>query len=457
LDWLRDTLAPKYEEKGRQLLKDIWEARDDYIEVILDRSPDSIQRFLGEHATRELNEIERITVLKLLELQHYAMLMFCSCGWFFDELSGVETVQVIQHAGRVIQLAEELFGDSVEPHFLEILEQARSNIPQHGDGRYVYEKFVKPAMVDLTKVAAHYAISSLFEKYGEQTKIYCYKIKLEDYRSAEAGKAKLAMGWCKVASEITQESSILSFGVLHFGDHNLNAGVREYRGEEAYQLMVQEVTQAFSRAEFPEVIRQLDKHFGISTYSLRYLFRDEQRKVLDRLLESTLAEVEAAYRQVYTLHYPLMRFLTDLGNPLPGGFRAAAEFIINIDLNRALSSVPLELERINRLLDESREWNVELDAEGLGYLFQHTLEERMDSFVSTQEDVSLLQELVGAVRLAQSLPFEVDLWRVQNLYYEMLHITYPEFQKKAEQGDSAAGEWVTHFVSLGEQLSVRVA
>jgi alpha-amylase/alpha-mannosidase (GH57 family) len=456
LDWLRDTLAPKYEEKGRQFLKNPWEARNDYIEVILNRSPENIQRFLSQHATRQLNEIETITVLKLLELQRHAMLMFTSCAWFFDELSGIETVQVVQHAGRAIQLAEELFGDSVEPHFLKILQRAKSNIPQHGDGRHIYEKSVRPAMVDLTKVAAHYAISSLFEEYGKQAEIYCYKIKLEDYRSAEAGKARLAVGWCKVASEITQESSAISFGVLHFGDHNLNAGVREYRGEEAYQFMVQEVTQAFSRAEFPEVIRQLDKHFGTSTYSLRYLFRDEQRKVLGRLLESTLAEVEAAYRQVYTLHYPLARFLIDLGNPLPRAFQAAAEFIINIDLSRALSSTPLEVERINGLLDEAREWHAHLDSESLSYPLQQMLEQKMEGFVSHPQDLSLLQELVNMVKLARSLPFTVNLWKAQNLYYEMLRTTYPELQKKAEQGGKAARKWVTQFVSLGEQLSMRV-
>jgi alpha-amylase/alpha-mannosidase (GH57 family) len=456
LDWLRDTLAPKYEEKAGTLLKDPWAARDDYIAVILDRSPESVEWFLSQHATRELDEAEKITVLKLLELQHYAMLMYTSCGWFFDELSGIETVQVIQYAGRALQLAEQVFGDAIEPHFLKLLERAKSNIPQHGDGRRIYEKSVKLAMVDLTWVAAHYAISSLFEDYGEQARVYSYIVDLEDYQSSEVGRVKLAVGRVKVFSEITRDSAVLSFGVLHFGDHNLNAGVREYQGEEAYQLMLQEVTQAFSSAEFAEVIRQLDKHFGISTYSLRTLFRDEQRKVLNRILESTLAEVEAAYRQVYTLHYPLMRFLTDLGNPLPLAFRSAAEFILNIDLRRALSSDTLDVERSRVLLDDARVWNVDLDAAGLGYLFGQTLEEMMGEFASTPEELSLLQDMVSAVGLARSLPFEVNLWKVQNIYYEMLLTNYPGFQRKAKKGDETAEEWVTQFISLGEQLSMQI-
>jgi len=457
LDQMRDSLAPAYEQKGRELLKDPWEARNDYIGVILDRSPETIEQFLSDHAARELDDAEKTSALKLLELQRQAMLMYTSCGWFFDELSCIETVQIIQFASRALQLAQELFGDATESHFLQLLEKAKSNVRQHGDGRRIYEKWVKPAMVDLTLVAAHYAVSALFEEYGEQANIHCYTVDLGDYQIAEAGKARLVIGQAKFASQITLESALLSFGVLHFGDHNLNAGVREYQGEKAYQHMIQEVTQAFSAAEFAEVIREMDKHFGTSTYSLRHLFRDEQRKVLERILESTLAEVEGAYRQTYDSHYPLMLFVTGLGNPLPRGFHGAAEFILNTDLSREFSADTLDMERIRGLLNDAGEWDIELDTEGLGYLFKQTLDAMMESFSSATEDVSLLQELVAAVELARSLPFEVNLWKVQNLYYTMLQTIYPDFQKRAQQGDKAAVEWVAQFATLGEQLSIRVA
>jgi len=457
MDWLRDAVAPAYEGKAKELLKDPWTARDNYIEVVLDRSPENVRRFLDQYATRELNEAERIMALKLLELQRHAMLTYTSCGWFFDELSGIETVQVIQYAGRVIQLMEEIFGDDIEGRFLAVLEEAKSNIPGQADGRRVYEKFVKPAMIDLAKVTAHFAISSLFEEYGEQSKIYCYNIQLNDYQSFVAGRPRLAVGWAKITSEITHESSVISFGVLHFGDHNVNAGVREYQGEEAYQQMVQEMTQTFSETDFPEVIRLLDKHFSTSTYSLKSLFRDEQRKVLDFILESTLNEIEAAYRQLYEHHFPSMRFLSDMGNPVPKTFQSAAEFVLNIDLRRAFSGDAIDAGRINSLLDEAKAWNTELDTEGLSYLLQQTLAKMMTKFASAYEDIDLLRELVEATALARSVPFSVDMWIVQNLYYEMLRNKYPELQKRAQQGDAAAMEWVTQFVSLGQQLLVRVA
>ncbi|MBC7104501.1 MAG: DUF3536 domain-containing protein, partial [Firmicutes bacterium] len=134
LNWLRNTLAPLYEEYGDRYLKDPWAARDDYITVILDRRAENVDRFLERHAVRPLDRREQVTVLKMLELQRHAMLMFTSCGWFFDEISGIETVQVLQYAGRAIQLAEEVSGRKIEAQFLEILAQAKSNIPEHGDG-----------------------------------------------------------------------------------------------------------------------------------------------------------------------------------------------------------------------------------------------------------------------------------------------------------------------------------
>jgi len=133
-------------------------ARDHYIQVILDRSPENVDRFFAQHAARRLEESEKVVALKLLELQRHALLMYTSCGWFFDELSGLETVQVIHYAGRAVQLAQELFGGTLESEFIERLGKAKSNLAEHGDGARIYEKWVKPAIVDMTKLAAHYAI-----------------------------------------------------------------------------------------------------------------------------------------------------------------------------------------------------------------------------------------------------------------------------------------------------------
>ncbi|MGH7807300.1 MAG: DUF3536 domain-containing protein, partial [Thermodesulfobacteriota bacterium] len=399
---------------------------------------------------------EKITVLKLLELQRHAMLMYTSCGWFFDELSGIETVQVIQYAGRVVQLADELFADSVEAHFLDLLEKAKSNIPDHQDGRHIYEKFVRPAAVNSEKVAAHYALSSLFEEYTQQTRLYCYAVQREDYHVFEAGKAKLLVGRAKMISEITLESADLAFGVLHFGDHNLNGGVKEFQGDEVYKATLHELSETFKKGDFPEIIRLLDKHFGESTYSIRSLFRDEQRKVLNLLLQSTLEEAEAVYRQLYERYAPMIRFMTNLGIPTPKAFYSAAEFVLNSNLRRAFENGELDPERIRTLLDEAKLERVTIDADTLEYTLRRSIERIANQLLINPSETSLLQRLNAILDITRSLPFMLNLWKAQNNYYEILQTVYPEFRDRAEKGDENARTWVGLFTSLGDKLSIRV-
>lgn len=455
-DWLRDQLAPCFERAAGRLFRDPWAARDDYVSVILDRSRDNVDRFLRRHAARELSPAERVQALKLFELQRHAMLMYTSCGWFFDELSGLETVQVIQYAARAVQLAQELFGNSIEEEFLKRLERAQSNLPEHGNGRRIYETMARPAMVDLKKVGAHYAVSSLFETYNHRTQTYCYTVEREDYRLRTQGKARLALGRASVRSDITEESLQITFGVLHLGDHNVSGGVREFQGEEAYARLLEELADVFHRGDFPEVIRALDREFGGGTYSLRFLFRDEQRKILRQIIESALAEAEALYRGFYHDHAGLMRFMTALGVPLPNRFELAAEVTVNTDLRRAFESDEPDLDRIRGLLEEAKAAGIRLDEASLEFALRKTLEKLSHTFRLKPEDLTLLARLSALAGLTRSLPFKVNLWQVQNDFYAVLQTRYATFAGKAGQGDAQAQQWVRLFRELGERLRVRV-
>jgi hypothetical protein len=381
--------------------------------------------------------------------------MYTSCGWFFDELSGIETVQVMQYAGRVVQLAEEMFGNSFEPHFLERLERAKSNLPEQGDGRRIYEAYVKPAMVDLEKVGAHYAVSSLFEDNDGTTQTYCYSVEREDFKLLSQGKARLAVGRARITSRITRESNVVSFGVLHLGDHNLSGGIRTARGQEAYEGVMKEITESFQRGDFPELVRHLDHNFDSGAYTLKLLFREEQRKILRLILQSTLEEVEEAYRKVYEDHAPLMRFMTAMGVPLPKLFEIAAEFTLNTELRRAFRAGELDSGRVRAVLEEAKTAGIPLDHVSLEFELRRALERMAEQFRDDPEDPALLKKLDSAATLAESLPFEVTVWKPQNIYFQLRDSAYPARKEKAEQGAEDAQEWVRVFDSLGSKLKVR--
>ena len=141
LDWLRDQLVGPFEAVGSDLFPDPWAARDAYIDVVLGGP---VGRFLDEHARPGLSAEERETAIGLLDIQHRAMLMYTSCGWFFDDISGLEAVFVLRHAGRVAQLAREVLKLDLETEFLARLEAARSNLDGAMTGRDVYQAEVTP-------------------------------------------------------------------------------------------------------------------------------------------------------------------------------------------------------------------------------------------------------------------------------------------------------------------------
>ena len=454
LDWLRDRMAPRWEEKARALLVDPWSAREEYVRILLDRSSENRRRFLREHAACELSPLEETTAWKLLEIQRHAQLMYTSCGWFFDDIGGIEARQILQYAGRALQLAGELFGESLEEPFLERLQKAPSNSPEIGDGRRIYEESVRP--VSLERVGAHYGVSSLFEEYGEQASVYCYRVSREDYRLLTSGRARLALGRATVTSEITGESARVAFGVLHLGDHNLSGGILKDPGEEAYERLAADLAEPFNRADLPEILRMVDRNFGSGAYSLRLLFRDERQKVLGVILGSVLAAADTVYRDLYEEHAPLMRFLSSHGIAQPRGFRLAAELALNTSLRRALEADEPDVLRLQAILGEARNVGIELHEDGLGFAVQHTVERLAEAFRGNPADLAKLESLEGIVSLARGLPFEVDFWQVQNAYYQMLVQLLPARRREAEGGFEDARKWVERFLSLGGKLSVKV-
>jgi alpha-amylase/alpha-mannosidase (GH57 family) len=455
LDWLRDTIAPAYVAAAEGTLRDAWAARNDYIDLVLDRTPDRRASFFQRHASRPLSRAEQIRTQKLLELQRHAMLMFTSCGWFFDDLSGIETIQVLRYAGRAVQLARETLGLSLESELTEKLAAAKSNLPEYGDGRRIYETHVRPTMIGLPTVGAHYAVCSLFEEYGPDARVYCYEVKKEDNRQLTAGRARLAQGRARVVSEITQEAAFVSYSVLHLGDHNVTGGIRETHEDGSDEANATEIADAFQMADLPLALRLIDREYPGGTYSLKALFRDEQRRIVDQILNSTVQEAEGVYRELYEAHAPLMRFLSDLKIPLPKGLQLAAEFALGSRLRRALGERGLDMPKVAALLAEAERAGAQLDHASMAFTLTQTLDGLVARFRTEPHDLSRLQNLEEAVELSARLPFRINYWKAQNEYYSLLKSVYPGVRARAHH-DEAARIWVDQFIRLGERLRVRV-
>ena len=469
LDLLRDRTAPLAEAVAAPLLKDLWAARDAYIHVILDRSSDNLDRFFAAHATRPLTSQERITVFELLELQRHTQLMYTSCGWFFDDISGIETIQIIAYAGRVLQLANKLFTDpalfttpelsirsayELEADFLQILARAESNDPDLGNGAEVYRRFVNAGRLDLESVGAHYAISSMFRSYPDSGNIFCFDVHRHSYDVMTSGRGRFAVGRATLCSRITEECEDICFVVLHLGDQNLSAAVKRFPAEDAaaWDAFIENARHSIRRANLPELIRFIDGYFDSTLYSLTSLFADEQHRILENILNQTLSEVEGSLIRIYNEHATLLDFLGEANVAAPPALAVTASFAINAGLRRALEVETFDSAEIARLLRRAEIDHVTLDAGLLSYTADKRMKRAMVRLEGAAEQqtthsLTVLNETLAIAESLRTIPMEINLWQAQNIWNDLLSRSDATYWSR---------EWREGFRKVGLALNISV-
>ena len=449
LNWLRDELIPLYEKEGAKLLKDVWAARNDYIQVLLARSERAINAFVERNARKELDQEEKVRLLRIMEMQRHAMLMFTSCGWFFDEISGIETNQILQYANRAIHYAVNVANVNLHEEFLQRLEKAPSNV--YGNGAASYKKFVIPAQVDLVRVGMHYAVSSIFEEYPEHLEFFNYIAESEAYYRQSAGIHSLALGRATVKSKATLSERQFSFAVLYLGQHHIIGNILLDMGREDFDEMAGQAREAFTNTNLGEVISIMQKYFGDEKYTIQQLFRDEKRKIFDQITKKSLDQVENEMRSIYNDHYQLMRGIAMDDIPVPDFYRSAVGFVVNRDLLRQFENGSLNIRELRRLFSEFRRWDVKLSDE---QAFKLAASERVFNEIQQLDteaaDLDRLQSLITILETLESLNFNLDFWRSQNTYYFMLQ------GYKNGKWVFASQEWEEAFLKLGRLLQVRV-
>jgi hypothetical protein len=396
---------------------------------------------------------EQVRALSLLEMQRQALLMYTSCGWFFDELSGLETVQVIHYAARALGLAPECIRRELEPGLIERLRTAKSNLAEHGDGALIYEKWVKPGFVDNERLAGHFAISSLFENYEAKSKIYCYQVERDKFAVEPDGKLRLGQGKANFCSLITRECAAFTFATVHLGEHNVIAGVLPSNPERDETLR-KTLSEVFLRADTAEIIRVFDEVFNKRTFSLRSLFRDEQRKITNLILADSLAASAVAYRSIYESQAPLIRFLHDLSIPVPPALKSAAEFAINYQLRRAFERPELDPNSLQSYFKEASASQINLDVDTLEFVIRKRLEREAEQSAEHLDELEKAHKLRELVDFVQSLPFPVALWDAQNVLYRPLTQSLHSDLGIANNGDLASKALRDELSQLSERLKI---
>jgi alpha-amylase/alpha-mannosidase (GH57 family) len=425
LDWLRDQLAQLFEAEGRELLRDPWAARDGYIAVILDRSHASVERYFQQQARRRLSDADRVQALKLLEMQRHALLMYTSCAWFFAEISGLETVQMLAFAARAIQLAREVAGVELESGFLERLAEAPSNLPAvTEDGRDVYLKLVRPMVATLRTVIANYTIGALIEPEAPQQTLGVYQIQEVGAHRGSRGSFTLTTGRVRVQSELIGESLQAICAALASDGQDFRCSVKGYVDTEEYTHLRDELFRLFTHGSPTDVVRALDAHFGEEYFTLSHLFPDEQRRIAQRLLAKSMGRFEQHCDEVYHTNHRLIGFMRSRNLPLPDVLRMAAQSSLNREINqlaRQLSTgslTPTDVaSSIRAHQDEAKRLQCFPDFDPLHRAFEAIIERHI---ALLSQDAGHAEIPRQALEVAQELKLGLNLARGQNLFWRYL-------------------------------------
>jgi alpha-amylase/alpha-mannosidase (GH57 family) len=418
LDWLRDEIRGLAQINAREWGGDLWEVRNAYIRVILDRREETVEAFLKEYAPGISTDPGKAQFLRMLEMQRHTILMYTSCGWFFDEISGIETIQILQYAMRAITYAGRISKRNLLTDFLKKLAEAPSNVL--GDGAKVFRKKVVPTEVNLKRVAMHFAAASLFEPSINDLKLFNYKAETRQFERIIQGNYRIATGRATFESIVTGSKKDFYFAALHLGQQQIIGNISEKLNDEAFARMQGAMSHAFRATHLAEVINIMQQYFGAEKFSFSELFQEEKHKILHRAIEQSLKRAEADFRELYNDNYQLMTEMLNSGLPVPETYKGVIRYVLNIDIHQFFQNPELDIHELRHLARELGKWKINLTGKAA---FRLAAGERLHEEIQKLFDYEKLEErlilLIDILRVIEELGVELDIWKSQNAFLKL--------------------------------------
>ncbi len=425
LDFLRDDAAPKFEAAAGDLFADPWAVRDAYVDLLVDRTHPR-EEFLRRHAKRPLSAAEQIRALTLLELQRSAMVMYTSCGWFFNDISGLETVQVLRYAGRALELMEELELAPPRAQFLDILSEAQSNLRRAGNGADIFRRTVETSRVTPPNVAAHIAMTGLASRdNGEQTgEVAGYEYRKQDFQEQSDGRLTLATGRVGLRLATTGREFNYALATMHFGDADYCCVLKPDAGEASFRASSEQLWSQFRTASLPVMLRLAQEEFGPEVYGLEHLLPQGRQHLSDLIFGSMVEQYVEQYEFLYEKNRRVIEVLQAAGFKLPKELRAAAEFTMSRRFEAELLAQQQRADdgdyrKALDIADEAARLDYRIDRTIINRLFEETMTQTVRRAVDNPSAENFHTALT-LIATAKKLSLEANLEHAQEVVYEAL-------------------------------------
>ncbi len=453
LDRLRDILADLFQDEGETLFRDPWEARDAYIDLLLDPRESVREAFFAGHQVRSLTRDERGRALRLLEMQHQAMLMYTSCGWFFADISGIETVQNLRYAARAIELAAPFAPLDLEAILLDELARAKSNVPEHGDGRAIWERQVRPSRFTPELAAARALLDGLLGRTVAPQTRYRWQLKLDPVVQEGA----LLLAGVQAVSEITGETLNLGAACRRDGRFDFLAGIGPRPAPEAWPQYI-----ADSRAALGATGADLTAWSGryrTQLVRLRDFPPDERHAALAELMAGSLAGLRESLHRVGLDALPLAEVMAEAGMPLPAWMRAALEEdwsrqVLQAMVALAEVSNPQRYAAVVDLADRARHLGLRLDLDASSTAFGRMLCARLAAIADSSAP-EVWQQFLDLLHIGGRLGLGLPEQELRMAVFALLRTRVPGLVAGLRDAGDPAYRQVTSILAVAGRLNLR--
>jgi alpha-amylase/alpha-mannosidase (GH57 family) len=425
LDGLRDVAAAAFEARMGELAADPWAVRDAYIELVLERDGDRAA-FFERVAGRRLGAAEQVTAMRLCEMQRSAMLMYTSCGWFFNDVSGIETLQILRYAGRLCDQLVELGLDDPEPSFLGELAESKSNLASHGSGADLYAREVRPSRVRAEGLAAHVAIMSLPSDTPTLGEIAGFAYELDGPRRERRGRIALSTARLALVELSTGARHRFGTCALHFGGVEMHCVLRRMADDVAWERAEPRIWEAFAGGSLLNLLRVAEEELGPDDFGLHDVLPSGREALSDLLFADMRERYVAQYEAMYQDARQTISQFHEAGLPLPDELRTAAGLALAYRFDEEIAAAspvlfePAAYRRAREIAEEASRYGCKLRTRAARAHFEGLLGKVMHRVAAGATDQayagrSPIDAALGILRLAHALGIELPTERAQEL------------------------------------------
>jgi alpha-amylase/alpha-mannosidase (GH57 family) len=432
LDDLRDQFEGEFEKAIKPFVSDPWAARNDYIHLL---HPDKdFDKFFVKHGSVALKEKEKINILKWLEIQRHAMLMYTSCGWFFNDISGIETEQILRYASFALELYSQLDKTNIESPFLRTLKDAKSNIPKWNDGKYIYEKMVGSTRVSVEQIFSCGLFAHLLNKSIGNISVGSHTVAATTMDKSSQGNSELIFGTGEVSSKTVLETISLEFYSIHDGDGEFKNFIFPPGNGDVHFLSL------FRSQGYQDTLELLVGKFGAPAYPKREIFHSYFDKLADGLGQSFWLDNDELQDKLTESRKSLALLHNKLDTPLPLNTLSLSKVFLFEQWTEIINSSNPCIDQVRQMLNFAG--GISMDSLEFSAVYEHKMLQLIVEIKKAPHKFEALDRLNAILGLLDSVPMKINLWKAQNEMFEVFQAHYEKMQQRKKAGENEADQWL---------------